>query len=220
MNCHVSLSDMSQAAIAFEAKYGFSGIAGHYVFPDEPGTDCTSMQERLYTLSSTRGTPRRQELLREYANRYARLTGTSPLSEADIRAGGELARKFEQWADKELQNEYKSMLTRLTALNPELTDAIRFDADDIKHVYDVLVGVVSGFNPDDINYYLHDYKYKQDSPQNKERRQLEEAVLTKLDATDDHTLGWIASPGTLHKIEQQLQDRPLQVAGTQSMPRW
>lgn len=37
-----------QPAIDFEDTHGVSGIAGHYKFPKEPGSDRLSMQHRIW----------------------------------------------------------------------------------------------------------------------------------------------------------------------------
>lgn len=97
--------------------------------------------------------------------------------------------------------ELNAVLKEIIALNPELS-TISYDKTHERNIVDFIMGITSGFNPDDISFYLQtqpkDYNHV-----------LTKAQLERLAVCDifseklETPLGWIPSKQTLEKITQQ-----------------
>ena len=97
---------------------------------------------------------------------------------------------------------YTDLWRRLEAANPELK-SVFLQPDDPRCMDYALMGVVSGFNVDDINFFLKghregipSYTYSQ-SPQRFRRLYNEIERRT-------HSIPWVPAPATLEKIKAQL----------------
>lgn len=93
----------------------------------------------------------------------------------------------------------KPLIDKVIRLNPNLHH-LRFDKTDSKAVYDVLLGVASGFNPTDIQHFI-------DGNNGVKSRALPgyQDKLNEIDKSlGPHTVCWIPAPATLDKIISQL----------------
>ncbi len=95
--------------------------------------------------------------------------------------------------------DYADILTRL---NPELQKT-RYDRDDLTDVWHFLLGVTSGFNPDDIDFFINADREELRSGRNNDK------VTNVLSATfNDHArLGWRPSAPTADLIIRKLADK-------------
>ena len=85
----------------------------------------------------------------------------------------------------------------LSALNPTLT-RLQFDRGDTGRLFDLLMGVSSGFNPDDIQFYLAGNYYSVAMMQ--QDYAAKNNAAQRCLGTD---IGWVPSPRTLDKIIRQ-----------------
>lgn len=95
------------------------------------------------------------------------------------------------------------LITRLEELNPALT-TLTYNRSNIKHCHDAVLGVTSGFNTDDIQFYLDGNYYKK-SMENPAYAAKHGAVVTHL---NDDRLYWVPSPKTLDRILAQKPSTP------------
>jgi hypothetical protein len=97
-------------------------------------------------------------------------------------------------------------------LNPTLKEQLVYNDRSAEDVCNVLRGVMSGFNVDDINYYIaqdHKKAWRVDATE-KERADHQD-LLTAIacNVCSRHAyIGWMASPETLEHIKEQLMERP------------
>lgn len=97
----------------------------------------------------------------------------------------------------------------LKALNPELEN-VRLDENLHYDVYCAVMGVTSGFNIDDINFFLeqlyvgHGYPAVQgrNMPTHGER-------LERIEDVSEERMSWVPSPRTAQRIESQFQAKGL-----------
>ena len=94
---------------------------------------------------------------------------------------------------------------RLNTLNSGL-GAVALRRKDPRDMYYALMGVTSGFNADDINFFLERYRqgvpawaYSQSLPRLK---QLYDEIETRAES-----MQWVAAPATLEKIKSKLDKR-------------
>jgi hypothetical protein len=160
------------------------------------------MQQRIHKLQSFPGTPQHQEMLTERIAEFGKIMGMHDLTERSLRTDERLAEQFNKWVGEASTNEFRGMLDALEALNHDQISAIRFNRNDNQDVYNVVHGIVSGFNADDINYYINNYY---DSSQEADRSRMQRAILSAIPCSHSPTVGWIASMPTLKKIEEQLK---------------
>ncbi|MBK6896927.1 MAG: hypothetical protein IPH06_10090 [Alphaproteobacteria bacterium] len=110
--------------------------------------------------------------------------------------------------DAAAQNRLYQMVDETLALNPGSgLERIPLDRTSPQAIQDFLHGVVSGFNADDIHYYLslhgllssgNDDAGFQKIPGYKDR-----IAQAALEHRLGHQLGWLASPQTIDRIKQQ-----------------
>lgn len=75
-----------------------------------------------------------------------------------------------------------------------------------KKNFDILSGMVSGFNFDDIKYFIEDWQYIWNTKKGQLQRKRIERELMKL-GVDDDDVQWIISPKTVQKIKKQLSSK-------------
>ena len=109
--------------------------------------------------------------------------------------------------------EIKSIFNMLELHNPEHVSKIVFDRSKPKHVKDVVHGMVSGFNTDDINYFMrrsyspHSLEHPVWIAEDAKRTAAEVKIMQRTQLKP--RMQWIASDPTLDKIWQQVKDRPV-----------
>lgn len=172
-------------ALELEKSCNISGISQEYTIPE--GRTRASI-ESDYS---------------EYLKR--RIHGIIPavLFVEDIRQIKSLLRK--SWegtlSEEYWENKMAEDAQELIALNPIL-EAIQCDFSDPDNQYHFVFGVTSGFNIDDIQYFL-------DCQSN--ARGVEEGFYASraLEEQLDIDIGWIPSPKTIEKITKAIQVRDL-----------
>lgn len=111
--------------------------------------------------------------------------------------------------DNLTQHQLKQILEELIELNPELAPLITTVKNNEGTAKDIILGITSGFNLDDILYFAETMPSKHESEYMREtlieQRHLEcqnwqEALGIKLN--------WIPSPATRQKIENALSTSP------------
>jgi hypothetical protein len=201
---------LEEPAKKFEREHVVSGIAGYYKFPGEPGLDQLSLQTRLRCYT---GFNCSQELTTIRVQEFGKEKGTPSITLTDIQADEELTREFSRFATNRKKEDINFMLSKVEIMNPERTAALCFDRSDVYQAVDVLHGIVSGFSPSDINYYIRQtnsgipWRERERSATEIERRAIESRILSKLGKTNKKTLGWIPSIETLERIWEQIKDR-------------
>jgi hypothetical protein len=95
---------------------------------------------------------------------------------------------------------------RLVKLNPILK-TIKMNPDNTRDLYNAHMGVTSGFNVDDINFYI-----ERDNDGGQAAKQAREmpvhgAMLKRINAVSATHLNWVPSPQTAQKIEAGFKRR-------------
>lgn len=101
--------------------------------------------------------------------------------------------------DRETTHENISALAnRLIDLNPALA-RLQFDRNNLRHCTDIVMGVTSGFNTDDMQFFLdgNSYQKSMDNPAYAAK------AAAALDALGADHLGWVPAPKTLDRILAQ-----------------
>lgn len=93
-----------------------------------------------------------------------------------------------------------SAIQRLEDLNPQLRH-LTYDRMDIRRCYDLVMGVSSGFHPDDIQFFLDGNYYNKAMGDPAYARTFAAASR----ALGDHDIFWVPSPATLERIIAQKQ---------------
>lgn len=203
--------DSQQPAIEFEQLHGVSGVAGHYKFPDERKFGRSAMQQRIWDYYDAASNPG-PELIRKFGD----VTGRPGVTRQDIQADKKLGSAFGEYLRRGRHEELTDMSRKLGDLNPEQIAKLHFDHMHTTQLSDVVHGMVSGFNPDDINHYVARFHGTaclaevERTAEEVARRSLERKILDKLGKAGRQTIGWIASHSTLERIWEQVKGRPLQ----------
>jgi hypothetical protein len=95
---------------------------------------------------------------------------------------------------------------RLVKLNPILK-TIKMNSDNTRDLYNAHMGVTSGFNTDDINFYI-----ERDNDGGQAAKQAREMpvhgdMLKRINAVSATHLNWVPSPQTAQKIEAGFKRR-------------
>ncbi len=152
--------------------------------------------------------------------------------ETHLEKWGDLAKEFlhpleillpSKWrnksAEKEVLTDLNTILDELIQLNPELK-SVDYDRTKFAEVWPVLQGVASGFNTDDINYFLEiRIRNKTSEGHEIERSSAKNKIYAKIllvypaehhqhlqDHFIDH-MNWIASPQTVQNVQTQLDEK-------------
>lgn len=144
-----------------------------------------------------------------YAEDFENKYGVAGISHDYLLPEGRTARdiELELWFSSQGRMlEWRSnMVDKIIALNPELSD-LKYDRENLQSLEDIIGGVTTGFNSDDIEYYV---RWVEDNPDLNERvfsqngvRKVIEHEATKL------MLGvgicWFPALSTLETIKEQL----------------
>ena len=111
------------------------------------------------------------------------------------------------------KDEIAKIFGELEKLNPDVVGKIVFDRNLPDQVRDVVHGMVSGFNADDINLFMR--RSHGNVPINQVMRSSEEITRKAAEITIMQRLSnkcdirWVASEPTLEHIWQQVKDRPV-----------
>lgn len=191
-----SFNDVArQPARSFEQQTRMTGIAGRYIFPEN--FTASEYEDRYTWLFSANGFKRIPEVLKG--------TGLPEETMTEVPQG---------WRVKGLlahvSEGYKALLFTgwcdIERLNPQ-TEKVVFDRNDVEQTYQALLGVTSGFNIDDINFFLD--LSRQGFPPGAHSRTLPgyNEMRLNVESRAGTPLYWVASMNTLKKIKQQLDTR-------------
>lgn len=179
----------------FEQQTGLTGIAANYVFP-HPFT-AAEYEDRYVWLFAADG----------FKHIPTVLTGTGLPEETmlspDRRCG---IYEFLQ----ERSSGYKDLLHAgwrdLERLNPETAQLV-FDRNDIHQTYDALLGVTSGYNINDINFFL-DLKRQGVAPgMHAQTLPGYKDIHWNIECMTNTRMQWVASMPTMEKIAKLLSNR-------------
>ena len=161
------------AAIELENKYGLKDIAGHYKFVDGKTAPFAEY---------------------DYRKRFMKYFHATKMQNSEnpiLREASQIVLQGAPEALKEINGEIK----KLQELNPELK-RLNFNPNKMLEAYQALIGVTSGYNPDDINYFLHSLRTgKRDESLNQRKDKM------------GINLGWQPAHTTMDRIEAQLKAR-------------
>jgi hypothetical protein len=180
-------------AYRFEKASGLKGIAGNYKYPG--GLNPVQFDDAwTWTFYSNGETQLYPTALVDRGIALPRVGAREEISEY-------LAR-----TPREIQDAFQGVLDELIALNPELK-GVRVDRKNIGMVYDVINGVASGFNVNDINYYL-----EADNSDTARRAYFEDPRRLRIENETGARPCWIASPQTLDLVCLKLDERKARAA--------
>lgn len=216
-------SPHAQPALDFERATGLSGIAGRYAFPD--GLSAAAFEKR-YAWRYGSEACRPEVLQGTPLSLSPGMSGkVSELQQAMLSAAFSLSQVSKQlWADavgaefhhimKTPEHPYRivqrALWDELVSLNPVL-EKVKFDRMQGHQIHEAMMGVSSGFNVDDINYFLRRPPgYRPGSPEDLDK--------TAIAAKAGMRPGWRPSPETRAHIMQQLGIAPAASAVTPAVP--
>jgi hypothetical protein len=162
----------------FEKETGITGISRDYVIPE--GYTATSMGEYLNEAAYR---PNAKEALL-----YHDLSKFKTLFKTAMR--GNLQKNG--WIYKMVQ-----ALNDLEKLNPEL-QTLEYDRNNVDDMYHVALGICSGFNPDDIQYFVSK-RHQLSAEESLNFHAQKMALRRKIGAE----MLWVTSPETYKKIKKQ-----------------
>ncbi len=109
------------------------------------------------------------------------------------------------------QEELTAIFQELKRLNPEAISKIAFDHDIHKQANDVVYGMVSGFNVDDINLFMKrahgNLSQTEWTGLLNDVRAWEAKIMQRLELKP--SIEWVAAEPTLQNIWQQVKDKPI-----------
>ncbi len=175
----------------FEEVTGFHGISKTYAMPD--GFTEETIQDDVVDFSAKR--------------RLNSYISDTPLTDDDVFRRERMARG--EAPRQEAIECYLPYVRVLKELNPELK-AISFPDDDLPSMYHFIMGVVSRYHPDDIQYYLECHKLKERPSRHEDL----EAVFTYLseiglDMEQFRPVCKNYSPRTIERITNQIRARKM-----------
>jgi hypothetical protein len=98
---------------------------------------------------------------------------------------------------------------KLVALNPALKK-VKFDRRCVEDAYNVHIGVTSGFNVNDINFFIRQRHVGEGLPALQSHRMpVHGARLDRINAAAESQMFWVASPATAKKIEKRFRRKGL-----------
>ena len=201
-----------QPAVLFEQRHGLKGIAGHYNFPDVPGWDWKSLDERFNQYFDRKADP---ELYPKLVENFAKASG-KPATLENVRPGGALRKPMLRYLIELEHEEITRIYHALADLNPGAAAQLHFDPNNRAELSTAVQGLVSGFNTDDINYFIGRSRRgneEQYSQRDVVRAAADKKIIARLGLEKTHSLGWIASPETQKKIWNQIKHRPMSLEG-------
>ena len=164
-------------ALDFQQATGLKNIGKYYIMPD--GLSMKEMQIlRIDPVNRLYGIIQPHKL----AN------GERALSLDDPSQLSKVHRIYEQW------------VAFFKRRNPELK-TVRVDHNNLRHLYDLARGVTSGINPQDIDYFINDFKRNSSFMQqlNTLRERSQRVFGVQIPKT------WVPSPHTAARIEAALE---------------
>ncbi len=177
-------------AYQFEQVTGFKGIASRYVMP--PGAGCCQQIESFIAHKA-------KEL---DIGPYVREGKPYHISMAQYERSDRTKIEMYRPARRELLlSMMQAYAWEFLRYNPEL-GRVGFDESSIGELYDFCRGVLSGYNPDDIDYYIK--QSQQTSRDTKDDAPLMSTVPRLNKFFGNIAVGGRPSPQTLQKITQQL----------------
>ena len=154
------------------------------------------------------------------APEYEDLTSRKMHDAAAALAGGEAPRfKFWDIIEKAPPPEFlRKSWNKLVRLNPVLK-GVRFDKANAEEMYNAHLGVTSGFNVDDINFFLEQKKVGDGLPAKQAREMpVHGERLQRIEAAALTPMFWVASPKTAEKVEERLLRHKAEAGRLQHQP--
>ncbi len=181
-------------ALEFEKATGFSGIAASYIFPEGVDLEVANawVAERFLPFVTFHQNPIPFEV--QFRNGEQLLFDPNAVAQLH--------------ALEALQKLVEDLVTR----NPEL-GRLTFQRDSIADCYHVVLGAISGFNPDDIQYFLRDDRDRDAHSHQVEI--LEEKF--KQDLGMDVKIRWTFSSATGEEILRQITEESHKRLTTQAV---
>lgn len=217
------LSPHTQPALEFERATGLTGIAGRYVFPE--GLSAEAFEKRYawrYGAEASRPEIMRGSPLSVPSGMASALAQLQKVMVETGFSGSKFAKKL--WSDavgaefqhvmKTPEHPYRVMQRalwdELVSLNPAL-EKVTFDRMEGQQIHDAMMGVSSGFNVDDINYFLR-------RPPGYTPQSVENIQQTAITEKTSVRPGWRLSPETRAHIMQQLGISPAAPMASSAIP--
>ena len=180
-----------QPPIEFEQQHGLTGISGGYIYPKSADDLEDSVVNHVLN-----------DLKIVAQFNIKKLKGKIPRNASGL-----------DYYHGHRRDYLNGIFDELLSLNPVLS-GINFDRNDDTQLTNVIRGIASGFNVSDINYYLKclgqggvmELAVNCDGTE-LERKALEKQIQLKLGENPLTGIGWVASPETLQKIWDQVQER-------------
>lgn len=101
---------------------------------------------------------------------------------------------------------YRKLWAHLKSMNPELKK-IRLRKDNVENIRDAIMGVSSGFNIDDIVYFLKLRRQNILAALYNRTQPNTFSMISEIEERSGATMYWVASPQTLTKIRDRLRRR-------------
>lgn len=136
---------------------------------------------------------------------YFRQAVSFLLSEAGIELGGGATYMKQRLPLPIVKNSWEA----LKALNPVL-DHVKMDEENGYDVYCAVMGVTSGFNIDDINFFLEQIHVDRGFAALQARNMPDHGPrLARIEGAAAGYMGWVASPKTAKAVEAQFKKKGL-----------
>lgn len=170
-------------ALQFQRANNLRGIAGRYYIPD--GKTAAQYEKAM------------SRKMHDHVEQEMAKCGATP---------------YEYWATAErlgLPGFLEKSWDKLVELNPVLKD-VKVNRSSVEDVYNAHIGVTSGFNVDDLNFFLEQKHTGQGLPALQARNMpVHGARVARIESVAAVSFSWVASPKTAKKIEARFKRRGL-----------
>lgn len=161
-------------ALEFQKATGIPNIGKYYLMPD--GLSLREMQIlRVEPVNKLYGLRQLHRLV----------NGQRAIAMDDPADRSKVHKIYEQW------------ISAFKRRNPELK-VVRLDRDNLRHLYDMTMGVVSGFNPQDIDFFVNEFTKNSDFMSRLQTLRERSARVFGVEIPKT----WIPSPHTAERIER------------------
>lgn len=166
-------------ALDFERATGIKNIGRHYVMPD--GLSLKEMQIlRVEPINKLYGVRQIHKIV----------NGQRGLALEDPANTSKVHKIYDQWV-----NSFRRR-------NPELR-TVQLDGRNLRQLYDMTMGVVSGINPQDIDFFINEFKKRSAFMESLKTLRERSARVFGIELPET----WIPSPHTASRIEQACERR-------------
>lgn len=200
-----------QPAHNFAQRHNLTGIHTDYAYPPEGWQALTEKLRHWKASESTLG-----EMAR-HLPAFFKESGTPPTPMPQLLQNDAQRLAFTEFLNQNLYTAARRMFLDLERLNPKETAKLEFDRQNPDQLLHVVDGILSGFTPRDINFFLkrngsvrtpEDMGRMITSATEQYRRRAERKILNHLGEFESKGTGWIAAPETLRDIWVQVRSRP------------